>query len=65
MTAKYTYNGIVTGYFVVYLDSFGDTMWRYNIIKSMRNSKMSEFVEQWLDELVINYDDNKTDTIYK
>ncbi len=65
MTAKYTYNGITTGYFTVYLDSIGDPMWKHNILLNMKNSKMSEFVEQWLDELVINYDDSKTDTIYR
>ncbi len=65
MQSKYTYASVVTGYFVVYLDSFGDEYWEYNIKTDMKSMKMNELIEMWQKELNITYDESKTDIIYK
>ncbi len=65
MQTEYVYNSIVTGYFVVYLDSYGMEYWEYNLDTYLKNMKMDELVQLWISDLNITYDAEKTDSLYK
>lgn len=62
---KYEYSSITTGYFVVYLDSFGLPYWKYLTLTYMKNVRMNELISLWLDQLTIEYNEEMTDRLFK
>lgn len=62
---QYQYASITTGYFVVYLDSYGLPYWKYVTLTYMKNKQMNELIELWIDALTMEYNDSMLDYLFK
>ncbi len=62
---QYQYASITTGYFVVYLDSYGMPYWKYLTLTYMKSKRMNELIELWIDDLTMEYNESMLDYLFK
>ncbi len=61
----YTSYGVVCGYFITFISSYGEVYYEYMIDGTLRGEKLSDYAKKQLDELNVEYKSEYVDSIYK